>query len=118
MVVPRSSAKTTSLVARFGSEFFAEKGSRFIPHSFWRWIAGHENTASIRHRRAWPFALAIEENDVRNAESGGASAAQTRGSPLATGGIAASGTQTPPQPPHHNVKIDKAGQRACNQQQQ
>ena len=34
---------------------------------------------------------------------------------MATGEIAASGTQTPPQLPHHKVKIKKAGQRACNE---
>ncbi len=28
---------------------------------------------------------------------------------------AASGTQTPPQLPHHKVKIKKLGQRACNE---
>ena len=34
---------------------------------------------------------------------------------MATGEIAASGRQTPPQLPHHKVKIKKAGQRACNE---
>jgi hypothetical protein len=34
---------------------------------------------------------------------------------LATGEITNSGTQTPPQLPHHKVKIKKAGQRACNE---
>jgi hypothetical protein len=53
------------------------------------------------------------------AESSGASAARTRVSALATGEITASvstsGTQTPPQLPHHKVKIKKNGQRACNE---
>ncbi len=34
---------------------------------------------------------------------------------MATGEITTSGTQTPPQLPHHKVKIKKAGQRACNE---
>jgi len=34
---------------------------------------------------------------------------------LATGEISTSGTQTPPQLPHHKVKIKKDGQRACNE---
>ncbi len=38
-----------------------------------------------------------------------------RVSALATGEISTSGTQTPPQLPHHKVKIKKAGQRACNE---
>jgi hypothetical protein len=61
------------------------------------------------------MSLAIEYNGGRKAESGGASAARTRESPLATGEIATSSTQTPPQLPHHKVKIKKAGQRACNE---
>jgi hypothetical protein len=59
--------------------------------------------------------LAFEYNDVRKAESSGESAARTRVSPLATGEITTSGTQTPPQLPHHKVKIKKNGQRACNE---
>ena len=59
--------------------------------------------------------FAFEYNDARRAESGGASAARARVSPLATGEITSSGTQTPPQLPHHKVKIKKAGQRACNE---
>jgi hypothetical protein len=47
--------------------------------------------------------------------SGGASAARTRVSPLATGEMTTSDTQTPPQLPHHKVKIKKTGQRACNE---
>ena len=66
----------------------------------------------------WP-ALAscftFEYNDVRKAESSGASAARTRVSPLATGEMTTSGTHTPPQLPHHKVKIKKNGQRACNE---
>jgi len=42
-----------------------------------------------------------------------------RVSALATGEITASistsGTQTPPQLPHHKVKVKKTGQRACNE---
>jgi hypothetical protein len=59
--------------------------------------------------------LAFEYNGGRRAESGGVSAARTRVSPLATGEVTTSGTQTPPQLPHHKVKIKKAGQRACNE---
>src|SRR5258708_38852973 len=44
----------------------------------------------------------------------GASAARTRVSPLATGEMTTSDTRTPPQLPHHKVKIKKTGQRACN----
>jgi len=62
---------------------------------------------------AWCFAF--EYNGVRKAESSGASAARTRVSPLATGEITTSGTQTPAQLPHHKVKIKKNGQRACNE---
>src|SRR5580698_10557142 len=42
-------------------------------------------------------------------------AARTEGRSLATSEITASDTQTPPQLPHHNVKIKKVGQRACNE---
>src|SRR5437763_15046963 len=68
-------------------------------------LAGYSNsraatstqiTFSMRHR-AWPVALAFEYNKIRNAESGGACAARTRVSPLATGEIATSSTQTPAQ---------------------
>jgi len=38
-----------------------------------------------------------------------------RVSPLATGEVTTSETQTPPQLPHHKVKVKKAGQRACNE---
>jgi len=41
--------------------------------------------------------------------------AKTAASPLETGKIATPGMQTPPQLPHHKVKIKKAGQRACNE---
>ena len=34
---------------------------------------------------------------------------------MATGEITGATTQTPPQLPHHKVKIKKAGQRACNE---
>jgi hypothetical protein len=34
---------------------------------------------------------------------------------LATSETVSSGTQTPPQLPHHKVKIKKVGQRACNE---
>jgi hypothetical protein len=34
---------------------------------------------------------------------------------LATGEITTTGTHTPPQLPHHKVKIKKNGQRACNE---
>src|ERR1700731_3752042 len=34
---------------------------------------------------------------------------------LATGEISTAGTQTPPQLPHHKVKIKQTGQRACNE---
>jgi hypothetical protein len=34
---------------------------------------------------------------------------------LATGELSTSATQTPPQLPHHKVKIKKVGQRACNE---
>jgi hypothetical protein len=34
---------------------------------------------------------------------------------LATGEITTEATQTPPQLPHHKVKVKKAGQRACNE---
>src|SRR5580698_4756262 len=44
-----------------------------------------------------------------------ARAPRTRVSPLATGEITTSGTQTPAQLPHHKVKIKKNGQRACNE---
>jgi len=54
-------------------------------------------------------------NDARKAKSGGAGAARMRVSPLATGEVTTSGTQTPPQLPHHKVKTKKAGQRACNE---
>src|SRR3981081_1072665 len=54
-------------------------------------------------------------NGARTAKSGGAGAAQMRVSPLATGEVTTSGTETPPQLPHHKVKIKKAGQRACNE---
>jgi hypothetical protein len=60
-------------------------------------------------------AFRFEYNEARRAESGGASAARTRVSPLATGEITTSGPQTPAQLPHHKVKIKKAGQRACNE---
>ncbi len=60
-------------------------------------------------------AFRFEYNDARKSDSGGANAARTRASPLATGEITTSGTQTPPQLPHHKVKIKKAGQRACNE---
>ena len=60
-------------------------------------------------------AFGFEYNDARGAESGGACAARTKVSLLATGEIAASGTQTPAQLPHHKVKTKKAGQRACNE---
>ncbi len=59
--------------------------------------------------------FAFEYNDVRRAESSGASAARTRVSALATGEMTISDTQTPPQLPHHKVKIKKNGQRACNE---
>jgi len=59
--------------------------------------------------------LAFEYNDARNTESGGASAARTRVSALATGEITTPGMQTPQQLPHHKIKIKKAGQRACNE---
>jgi hypothetical protein len=54
-------------------------------------------------------------NGARKADSGGAGAARTRVSPLATGEMTTSDTQTPPQLPHHKVKIKKTGQRACNE---
>ncbi len=41
--------------------------------------------------------------------------AKTAVSPLLTGKITTPGMQTPPQLPHHKVKIKKAGQRACNE---
>jgi hypothetical protein len=61
------------------------------------------------------LSFGFKYNDPRNVESGGASAARTRVSALATGEITTSGTQNPPQLPHHKVKIKKAGQRACNE---
>src|ERR1700680_5035500 len=42
-------------------------------------------------------------------------AARMRVSPLATGEMTTSDTQTPPQLPHHKVKIKQARQRACNE---
>src|SRR5580658_1480774 len=63
----------------------------------------------------WPLPFGFEYNDARRAESGGVTAARTRVSALATGEITTSGTQTPAQLPHHNVKIKKTGQRACNE---
>jgi len=54
-------------------------------------------------------------NCARKADSGGAGAARMRVSPLATGEMTTSDTQTPPQLPHHKVKIKKTGQRACNE---
>src|SRR5450755_1656928 len=41
--------------------------------------------------------------------------AKTAARPLATGKITTPGMETPPQLPHHKVKIKKAGQRACNE---
>ena len=41
--------------------------------------------------------------------------AKPAASPLATGKITTPGMETPPQLPHHKVKIKKAGQRACNE---
>jgi hypothetical protein len=57
----------------------------------------------------------FEYNDPRKAETGGAGAARTRVSPLATGEITSSSPRTPAQLPHHKVKIKKPGQRACNE---
>src|SRR5258708_21448511 len=54
-------------------------------------------------------------NGARKAKSGGAGAARMRVSPLATGEVTTVGIPTPPQLPHHKVKIKKAGQRACNE---
>ncbi|MGA8764795.1 MAG: hypothetical protein WB562_18140 [Candidatus Sulfotelmatobacter sp.] len=59
--------------------------------------------------------FAFGYNDARNIESGGASAARARVTALATGEVSTPGMQTPPQLPHHKVKIKKAGQRACNE---
>jgi hypothetical protein len=78
-------------------------------------MPGYRNRPSIRHQASWPLSLTFKYNDSRNAESRGLNAARTRISALATGEIITSGTQTPPQLPHHKVKIKKAGQRACNE---
>lgn len=44
-----------------------------------------------------------------------ASRRRIEGRSLATGEIAAANAQTPPQLPHHKVKVKKVGQRACNE---
>src|SRR5271155_654858 len=115
LVRPSRRASGTRIAAPLGRTFFAGSDSWFIGRSFWHRIAGHENRASIRHRVSWPLPLAFEYNGVRRAESGGADAARTRVGALATGEMTTSGTQTPPQLPHHKVKIKKTGQRACNE---
>jgi hypothetical protein len=38
-----------------------------------------------------------------------------RGDPLSTSEVTTADPQTPPQLPHHKVKIKKSGQRACNE---
>jgi hypothetical protein len=58
--------------------------------------------------------LAFGYNDARRAEF----AAERRSiedRSLVTSEIAASDMQTPPQLPHHKVKVKKVGQRACNE---
>jgi hypothetical protein len=56
----------------------------------------------------------FEYNDGRRAESGGPGPHEEE-SPLASGEITVSDTQTPAQLPHHKVKTKKSGQRACNE---
>ena len=63
----------------------------------------------------WRRGKRFEYNDASKPEICGAGAAQVRVSPLATGEMTTTDTQTPTQLPHHKVKIKKAGQRACNE---